>query len=56
MLNIKESGIEKDVLNLVKKYSVKSFLLDVEMPYMYSATKKGQKNIAVSSEYENIFY
>ena len=26
------------------------------MPYMYSATKKGQKNIAVRfSEYENIF-
>ena len=58
VLNIKESGIEKDVLNLVKKYSVKSFfLLDVEMPYMYSATKKGQKNIAVRfSEYENIFF
>ena len=57
VLNIKESGIEKDVLNLVKKYFVKSFfLLDVEMPYMYSATKKGQKNIAVRfSEYENIF-
>ena len=58
VLNIKEAGIEKDVLNLIKKYFVKSFfLLDVEMPYMYSATKKGQKNIAVRfSEYENIFF
>ena len=56
VLNLKEAGIEKNVLNLVKKYSIKSyFLLDVEMPYMYSATKKGQKNIAVRfSEYENI--
>lgn len=57
VLNIKEAGIENDVLNLVKKNFIKSFfLLDVEMPYMYSATKKGQKNIAVRfSEYENIF-
>ena len=56
VLNIKESGIEDEVINLVKYFSIKSyFLLDVEMPYMYSATQKGQKNIAVRfSEYENI--
>mgnify|MGYP001449529474 CR=1 FL=1 len=56
VLNLKEAGIEKDVIKLVKKYSIKSyFLLDVEMPYMYSATKAGQKNIAVRfSEYEDI--
>jgi hypothetical protein len=56
VLNLKEAGIEKTVLDLVKKNSIKSyFLLDVEMPYMYSATKRGQKNIAVRfSEYENI--
>ena len=56
VLNIKEAGIEKDVLNLVKKNAIKSyFLLDVEMPYMYSASKKGEKNIAVRySEYEDI--
>ena len=56
VLNIKEAGIEKNVLNLVKKYSIKSyFLLDVEMPYMYSATNRGQKNIAVRfSEYESL--
>ena len=48
VLNLKEAGIEENILNLVKKYSIKSyFLLDVEMPYMYSATKKGEKNIAV---------
>ena len=56
VLNLKEAGIEKEVLSLVEKYSIKSyFLLDVEMPYMFSATKKGQKNIAVRfSEYEDI--
>ncbi len=57
VLNIKEAGIEQKVLSLVRKYSIKSyFLLDVEMPYLYKATRKGQKNIAVRfSEYENIF-
>ena len=57
VLNLKEAGIEKNVLSLMKKYSIKSyFLLDVEMPYMYSATKNGQKNIAVRfSEYENLY-
>ena len=56
VLNLKEAGIEKEVLELVKIHLIKSFfLLDVEMPYMYSATKKGQKNIAVRfSEYENL--
>ncbi len=56
VLNLKEAGIEKDVLNLVNKRKIKSFfLLDVEMPYLYSATKKGQKNIAIRfSEYEDI--
>ena len=56
VLNLKEAGIEKEVLELVKIHLIKSFfLLDVEMPYMYSATKKGQKNIAVRfSEYESL--
>ena len=56
VLNLKEAGIEDEVLTLVKKYSIKSyFLLDVEMPYMYAATGIGQKNIAVRfSEYEDI--
>jgi hypothetical protein len=56
VLNLKEAGIEKEVLELIKIHLIKSFfLLDVEMPYMYSATKKGQKNIAVRfSEYENL--
>ena len=33
VLNIKEAGIEEDVLKIVKSFSIKSFfLLDVEMP------------------------
>ncbi len=55
-LNIKESGIEDEVLKIVKSKSIKSyFLLDVEMPYLYSSSKKGNKNIAVRfSEFESI--
>ena len=56
VLNLKEAGIEQEVIKLVKNYKIKSyFLLDVEMPYMYSASKKGVKDIAVRfSEYEDI--
>lgn len=56
VLNLKEAGIEKEVLKLVNKHHIKSyFLLDVEMPYMYAATKAYERNIAVRfSEYENI--
>ena len=56
VLNIKESGIEDEVLKIVRSKSIKSyFLLDVEMPYLFSSSKNGNKNIAVRfSEYENI--
>ena len=57
VLNIKESGIEKTVLKLVRKYKIKSyFLLDVEFPYIFKTLdKKLNKNVAVRfSEYENI--
>ena len=36
ILNIKESGIEDEVIRLVKLYNIKSyFLLDCEMPYIF---------------------
>ena len=57
VLNIKESGIENNVLSLIQKYSnVKNyFLLDVEFPYIFSALKNGIKNIAIRfSEFESI--
>ena len=48
VLNIKESGIEDTVLKEVRTRNIKSyFLLDVEFPYLFSASKKGERNIAV---------
>lgn len=48
VLNIKETGIEDIVLKEIRLRNIKSyFLLDVEFPYIYSATKKGERNIAV---------
>ena len=47
ILNIKESGVEDEVLEEVKKRNIKSyFLLDVEFPYLYRASEKGEKDIA----------
>ena len=57
ILNIKEAGIEDEVLRLVRKRSQikKFFLLDVEFPYIYSASLKGERAIAVRfSEVESI--
>ena len=57
ILNIKESGIENNVLSLIQEYNnVKNyFLLDVEFPYIFSAYKKNFKNIAIRfSEFESI--
>ncbi len=48
VLNIKESGIEDIVLQEVRKRNIKSyFLLDVEFPYLFQASKNGERNIAV---------
>ena len=49
VLNIKEAGIEDEVLRLVRQHSqIKSFfLLDVEFPYLYRASRNGEKAIAV---------
>ena len=56
VLNIKESGIENDVIKLTKKYNIKSyFLLDCEMPYIFQKYKKNFRNMAIRfSEYEPI--
>lgn len=50
IFNIKEAGYEAQILELAKKYDIKgdSFLLDVEFPYLYAATRRlGVRNIAV---------
>ena len=48
IFNIKESGIEKKVIELAKKYKVEGyFLLDVEPYWIHHATLSGFKNIAM---------
>jgi len=49
VLNIKEAGIENEVLQRVRMRShIKNyFLLDVEFPYLYSAARNGEHSIAV---------
>ena len=57
VLNIKESGIEDSVIEIVDKHvNIQSyFLLDIEFPYLCTASKKVQKNMAIRySEYESI--
>ena len=45
VLNIKEAGIETKVLSMVRERSLNSyFLLDVEFPFLYQASKNGEKN------------
>ena len=48
ILNIKEDGIEDEVIKKVNKAEIKSFfLLDVEFPYIFKSLKNNQKNIAI---------
>ena len=48
ILNIKEAGIEDDVLKIVRDKGLKSFfLLDIEFPYLYKASRLGERAIAV---------
>lgn len=56
VLNIKEAGIETEVLRLVAQRGVaRYFLLDVEFPYIYAASRRGVRAIAMRySEDESI--
>ena len=48
VLNIKEAGIESEVIHHVEARGVKHFfLLDVEFPYIYRATRLGERRIAL---------
>lgn len=41
IFNIKEAGIEQQIIDLAEKYNINDyFLLDVEFPYFYKATRK----------------
>lgn len=56
VFNIKAAGIEDEVIKLAAENKIENyFLLDVEMPYLYRASGKGFRKIAVRySEYEPI--
>ncbi|MDC1455989.1 hypothetical protein N8351_00310 [Flavobacteriaceae bacterium] len=48
VLNIKEAGIEEMVLKEVRKRNISNFfLLDVEFPYLYRASRDGERSIAI---------
>ncbi|WP_075521174.1 hypothetical protein [Candidatus Pelagibacter communis] len=57
ILNIKESGIEDEVLKLVKAKKLNSFfLLDIEIPYLFQCLKKKNRNCALRlSHYEPLY-
>lgn len=56
VLNIKEAGIETEVIRRVEARGVaRFFLLDVEFPYIYRASRAGERRIALRySEDESI--
>ena len=56
ILEIKEEGIEKQVIALCKKHSVDNyFLLSVSFPFIYLLSKEGISKLALRySEYEDI--
>src|SRR5205823_11898011 len=48
VLNVKEAGIESEVLRRVRTRGIsRCFLLDVEFPYLYRASRAGERAIAV---------
>ncbi|HSI86273.1 MAG: hypothetical protein ACAI35_17875 [Candidatus Methylacidiphilales bacterium] len=48
VLNIKEAGIEAEAIRLAEAHGVsRFFLLDVEFPYIYRATRAGEHRIAM---------
>jgi hypothetical protein len=57
VINIKESGIEDDIIKIIKKNKkIKSyFLLDVEIPYLFYSLKKKEKSIALRTSYYEPF-
>ena len=56
ILEIKEEGIEKKVIELCNKYKIKNyFLLSVSFPFMYILSKEGISKMAARfSEFEDI--
>jgi hypothetical protein len=55
IINIKEEGIEKKLIEIMKFYKIKNFfLLDVTFPFIFKLSKKDFKNLAYRiSDLEN---
>lgn len=48
VFNVKEAGIEADIIRLAQVYGVGDyFLLDVEFPYLYRAARSNIKKVAI---------
>ena len=56
IVNIKETGIEEKVLDIIRMHPIADyFLLDVEFPYLYKASQRGERAMAVRySEVEGL--
>lgn len=56
ILNVKEEGIEEEVLRLVKKYNIEDyFFLDCSFPAIIKLIKQGEHNIAIRfSQFEGL--
>ncbi|MBI4452507.1 hypothetical protein HY637_03695 [Candidatus Woesearchaeota archaeon] len=56
VLEVKEEGIEKQVIRLCEKHQItKYFLLNVSFPFMYILAKEGVRRMAIRfSEFENV--
>ena len=55
ILNVKEEGLEKEVLKIIKKTKVKNFFfLDQSFPFLVKTLKKNEKRCALRvSDYES---
>ena len=56
ILNIKEEGLEKYVLDVLEKYKIKNFFfLDQSFPFLLKTINSGEKRCAIRiSEFESI--
>ena len=56
ILNVKEEGLEKYLLDILKKYNIKNFFfLDQSFPFLLKTIKSGEKRCAIRiSEFESI--
>ena len=56
IINVKEEGLEDEILFFLKKFNIKSyFFLDQSFPFLLKTSSLGNKNCAVRvSEYESI--